>query len=81
MDFLGPLERVLGSRDGNALRLRKGPSKTVKHSRNVGNLYELTVFIFFYCRLANLEDGGRTWETSPTLTPVGGFENRVSTIL
>ncbi|CAB4009696.1 Hypothetical predicted protein, partial [Paramuricea clavata] len=27
-------------------------------------------------RTANLEDGGRTWESSPTLTPVGGFENR-----
>jgi transcriptional regulator of acetoin/glycerol metabolism len=77
MDFLAPLDRVLDTKDGNVLQLRKGLSKTVKHSRNVGNLWELKVFIF-YC-LANLDDGGRTWQSSPTLTPVGGFENRVST--
>ncbi|XP_028402702.1 transcription factor 12-like isoform X2 [Dendronephthya gigantea] len=27
-------------------------------------------------RTANLEDGGRTWQSSPTLTTVGGFEQR-----
>ena len=76
---MGPLDRVLASNDGNVLRIRKGPEKTVKHSRNAENPRAEVVHLF-YCFIANLEDSGRTWQSSPTLTPVGGFEQRVSTI-